>query len=53
LEFLDEGFDLVVCGFGEDETGIVNVDVCEDDRGAEEDKTVEQKLVLQVKGYDY
>jgi len=50
LEFLDEGLDLVVCGFGEDEAGVVDVDVCEDDGGEEEDEAVEQKFVLQVEG---
>ena len=28
-------------GFGEDEAGVVDVHVCEDDRGAEQDETVQ------------
>jgi len=35
-------------GFGEDEASVVDVHVCEDDGGAEQDETVQQKFVLQI-----
>jgi hypothetical protein len=33
--------------FGEDITSVVDVDIGEDDRRAEQDETVQQKLVLE------
>ena len=35
LQFLDEGLGSIVRGFGEDEAGVVDVYVCENDGGAE------------------
>jgi hypothetical protein len=45
-QFLNDGLDLIMGRFREDEAGVVDVHVCEDDEGAEQDEPIQQKLVL-------
>jgi len=46
LQFLDDELDLIMGRFREDEAGVVDVHVCEDDGGPEQDEPIQQKLVL-------